>query len=168
MSALGALLAGSGGIALLMSLWLDWFHVAIDTTLFNVSGGVDAWQAFERIDVLLAVIGIVALCAAVATWSGSGELIPRPTVGAAGIVALAAIGYALSARPPGSASLPGFVDSASLQHSGGFWIAAAGAVAILASSFFAGAQRAPRKQPESYLLEPLVWNDSLPGPYSDS
>src|SRR3954451_8453708 len=105
MSALEALLAGPGGVVLLMSLWLDWFHVAIDTTLFNVSGGVDAWEAFDRVDMLLAVVGVVALLAAVATWSGSGDLLPRPTVGAAGIVALAAIGYELSARPTGSGSL---------------------------------------------------------------
>src|SRR5689334_12250802 len=151
MSALGALLAGSGGVVLLLSLWLDWFHVAIDTTLFNISGGVDAWQAFDRVDVLLAVIGVVALCAAVATWSGSGELVPRPTVGVAGLVALAAIGYELSARQTGSASLPRFVASASLDRSGGFWVAAAGAVAILAGSLLGAPRRAPKQKPESYL-----------------
>jgi hypothetical protein len=168
MSALGAVLAGSGGVALLLSLWLDWYHVAIDTTLLNVAGGVNAWQAFERVDVLLALIGVGALCAAVATWSGSGELFPRPALGAGGLIALAAVGYELSARPTGSASLPRFVEHASLSVRGGFYVAAAGAAAILAAPFFTAAAAPKSFQPESYLLEPLVWNDSLPGPYSDS
>lgn len=168
MTALGALLAGSGGVVLLLSLWLDWYHVVIDTTLFNVAGGVNAWQAFDRVDVLLAMVGVLALVAAAAAWSGSGDLIPRPTVGVAGLLALAAIGYELSARPTGSASLPGFVDHASLDRSGGFWIAAAGAIAIVAGSAFGATKRVKKNQPESHLLEPLVWHDSFPGPYSDS
>jgi hypothetical protein len=160
MSALGAVLAGSGGVALLLSLWLDWYHVAIDTTLFNVAGGVNAWQAFERVDVLLALIGVGALLAAVATWSGSGELFPRPVLGAGGLIALAAVGYELSARPTGSASLPTFVEHASLSVEGGFYVATAGAVAILLAPLFAVAPTPKSAQPESFVLEPMAWNDS--------
>ena len=167
MTALGALLAGAGGVLLLASLWLDWYEIVVDTTLFDVSGGINAWQAFERVDIVLVVAALVAIAGAVAAWTGNAELVPRTTIGLAGVLALVAIGYELASRQTGSTSLEGLVQHASLERGQGFWLAIAAAVAMVAGSALGVKRPARRPDPQAHLLEPLVWHERSPGPSSD-
>src|SRR3712207_91155 len=49
---IGPILMGIGALVLLVSLFLDWY------------GGLNAWSAFEVVDVLLAILALLALVAA--------------------------------------------------------------------------------------------------------
>jgi hypothetical protein len=65
----GDMIAGVGGIVLLISLFLPWYGVSVDIAGFSASESGSGWEALGFIDILLfvisvAVIGIVAARAA--------------------------------------------------------------------------------------------------------
>ena len=52
----GELIAGIGGIVLLVSMFMDWYGVKVKTSLGTFGGGLggpDAWQAFSLIDIII-------------------------------------------------------------------------------------------------------------------
>jgi hypothetical protein len=65
----GDIVAGLGGIALIIAMFLDWFGIApvglngVVATGFKATGA-DAWQSLEFIDFCLLLTGIVAVKAA--------------------------------------------------------------------------------------------------------
>jgi hypothetical protein len=88
----GALLAGVGGVLLLVSLFLAWYTLPGYT--------ITAWTAFEVWDLVLAVIA-VAVVLAVATelgwWRGPAHSLSVAALGAAAFVI---VGSQLIDRPP--------------------------------------------------------------------
>lgn len=104
----GVLLIGAGAILLLISLFLEWYRP-----------GVDAWEAFEAWDLVLALLAIGAL---VATASRLGYGPPRPSswlLAPAG-AALLIVVFAILDPPPAVLGIGG--------HPGtGLWLALASA-----------------------------------------
>lgn len=91
---LGDLVAGAGGVALLVSLWLPWY--AVNLPLPSPSGVAlyasslpeqSAWQSFAIIDVLLAAFALLTVALAVVTAVASGP--SRPVAFAVVTAALA-------------------------------------------------------------------------------
>jgi hypothetical protein len=60
--------AGALGVALLVSLFLAWYAAG--------SHGVNAWEAFGALDVLLAIVGLMAIGIAVTTAFGRAQAVP--------------------------------------------------------------------------------------------
>ena len=107
------LLVGVGAIALLVSLFLDWFKP-----------GLTAWTVFELEDLLLAAIGIAALVGVVATVApASGLRPPRPaTQPLLALAALVLVAATLLNHPPAATGRE--LDS-------GAWIALGGSLAMV-------------------------------------
>jgi hypothetical protein len=126
-------IAGLGGILLLVSLFLPWYAIdpglAFDgDTLVLAQGGglavidVTGWQAFTVIDILLALLALLAIFVPVISVTTSG---PAKSIGiaviasATGWLAILLVGIRLL-DPPGTNSA---VD---LRY--GAWLALAGAI----------------------------------------
>jgi len=90
----GALLIGLGAILLFVSLFLEWYQP-----------GVEAWDAFEVWDLVLAVLAIAALVA-VAGRMGYGPPRPASWVIVPAIAALVIVVYAILDPPPATTGLP--------------------------------------------------------------
>lgn len=97
----GERIAGAGGIVLLLALFLPWYgtkHIVTETGFALPARDVtiNAWQSFEAIDVVLAVVALGAIAAAVATVTGRGKGLQPGLLQlalAAGVIAAALIGY---------------------------------------------------------------------------
>jgi hypothetical protein len=124
----GRLLAGLGGVLLIVSLFLDWYGLdwfgdaGVDAGVDASSGdGVTAWNSFELLDIVLAGLALVAIYAAFealvpARW-------PRPPAAvarAAGPIALLLVFVAIVNKPPALL----FVREGGLEI--GIWLALAG------------------------------------------
>lgn len=112
---LGPIIVAVGSLLLLVSLFLDWY-----------GPGITAWDAFELVDLLLAVLAFGAVVLAVATLATGGEGGPDrrfiPWIGAGvGIIVAASI----INPPPAATGRP--IET-------GAWIAFAAAMAILAGA----------------------------------
>jgi hypothetical protein len=94
----GEWLAGAGGVALLASLFLDWY------------GDLTAWQALAVIDVVLAVLALVPLALVVAQATRRSPAVPVAlsvlTV-PAGALAAALVAFRLIDLPSGAVEVHG-------------------------------------------------------------
>jgi hypothetical protein len=110
---IGPVLVALGALVLLVGLFLRWY------------GDLNAWDAFELTDVLLAALAVAALVAALGLLAPEAELLDRrvlPWLAGAAFVVTAA---ELINPPPGAAG----------QHLGlGAWLSFAAAVAMLVGS----------------------------------
>ena len=107
----GEWLAGGGGLALLASLWLDWY------------GGMTAWQALAVIDVLLALLALVPLALVVAQATRRSPAVPvalSVLTPLAGALAAALIAFRLIDLPDGAVAVHG-----------GAWLALAAALVVV-------------------------------------
>jgi hypothetical protein len=117
----GQVLVIVGALALLVSLFLDWYEVG------SFDGeGVSAWTVFEIADLGLAGLGILAIAGAIPTRLGGRE--SRPLVDPGwlpwlGLAALVFIVVTLLNDPPAVRDRPVEI---------GIWIALAGAVLLAA------------------------------------
>jgi hypothetical protein len=57
----GDMVAGVGGIVLLISLFLPWYGVSIDVANVSVSESASGWESLDFIDILLFLISIAAI-----------------------------------------------------------------------------------------------------------
>lgn len=116
------LLAGAGAILLLTSLFLEWYQP-----------GAEAWDVFEVWDLVLAVLGVVAL---VAVLSRVGFGPPRPAAWLLGpaVAVLVIVLYALIDPPPLADALP---DG---DPTTGLWLALAAAVLLCAGALLSVAR----------------------------
>ncbi len=125
----GRLLAGLGALALLVSLFLDWWGPSAAVGDFEGSdGGITAWNVFELIDILLAALALAVLGFAIEGFvrPGSSRL-PAALAAAAGPIALVLIVVSLVNEP----LLLKFSD-AGLEA--GAWLALGGAVVMTIGS----------------------------------
>jgi hypothetical protein len=109
----GPILVALGAALLLVSLFLDWY------------GPRNAWEAFEVVDVLLAVLAVAALAVTLgqlAADSGSGERRRVPAI----VVAVAVLVAAELVDPPPTAG------NEALEQ--GAWLAFAAALAMVAGA----------------------------------
>lgn len=109
----GDVVAAAGGLLVVISLFLDWF------------GAANGWQAFEALDLTLAVLGAAALAAALADMGFATPLVPAwlPWLGA---ILVFIVAVQLIDPPPGSAG-------ADLEAGG--WLALGGAALVAIGGF---------------------------------
>jgi hypothetical protein len=79
----GPLIAAGGGLLLFISLFLDWFE------------GVSAWQIFDVTDVVLALIGLIAL--GIGAMLATGNSANLPSAPSAIVTTAGLIGFSMVA-----------------------------------------------------------------------
>ncbi|HEY8465988.1 MAG TPA: hypothetical protein VIL04_04220 [Solirubrobacterales bacterium] len=102
------ILIGLGAVALLVSLFVDWYG-------FGLDGSVSAWTSFEIVDLLLAGLALAALAATFAPRLFPDASAGRTGTGAA-LIAFVVVVVSLIDPPPA-------VNSAELEF--GAWLALA-------------------------------------------
>lgn len=115
----GRILAALGAIALLVGLFLDWYSLegrALDASL-------SAWTAFEIVDLLLALLALVAIAAALRGFVARPDLpeVPSGLLVPAGFAALLLVTVSIINFPPAASGG---------DPEAGIWISFVGAVAM--------------------------------------
>jgi purine-cytosine permease-like protein len=126
----GEALAAAGGLALLVVMFLGWYR-AQDAT-------VNAWEAFEVTDLLLALVAILGLGAAVATITQRGPALPvglGVVTSALGLVVLLVLLYRILNEP-------GPDDVVEVRP--GAWLGVLAALLVVAGAWRSIADEAPR------------------------
>jgi len=123
----GDMIAGVGGIVLLISLFLPWYGVSIDVANVSVSDSASGWESLDVIDILLFLISVAAI--GVVAFRAAGPL-PDEVPGAVvllglGGLALLLVLYRIIDIPAGD--VPDEVD---LSRKLGVFIALIGSGAI--------------------------------------
>lgn len=123
--------AAAGGLALLASMFLDWFSLSPPGSPRTVA---TAWQVFSAADVLLAVLagGVVFLATlrAVRTTSAAFRYVSGVLMGIAGMVALGVVGIRV-AFPPGAPEFLGVIGvSIEASRLAGAFVGAAAALTM--------------------------------------
>src|SRR5215217_186782 len=112
----GDMIAGVGGVVLLISLFLPWYGVSVDVAGFSASESANGWEALGFIDILLFLCSAAAIAIVAAKASGAlSDDLPAPVIllglGAAAVayggwrtnIESPAGGRASSAAPPPAA-----------------------------------------------------------------
>ena len=77
----GDIIAGVGGIVLLISLFLPWYGVSVDVAGFSASESGSGWEVLGSIDILLFLIAVAAIALVLARAAGALPAdIPAPVV----------------------------------------------------------------------------------------
>ena len=110
----GEIVAAGSGIALLMfMLFFKWFSASNDP---SGTGDRNAWETFTAIDLVLALVAVIAVGIAVARGAGvdlrSLPVKPWLLVAVAGVLACALIVYRLLVTPDLQLQYPGVTESA--------------------------------------------------------
>ena len=96
----GQLIAAAGGVALLVVMFLDWYSVGgVDGVR---SQGATAWQSFGVLDVILALVALLAIALAVFGATQRSPALPVATaviMCAAGMVTLLLVLYRILNQP---------------------------------------------------------------------
>src|SRR3712207_1597677 len=87
----GALVAGAGGVLLLVALFLDWYG--------DERKAVSAWTVFEIIDLLLAGVALLAISTCLSR-AGVDRRLPDVSLVLLGVVALVLVVSQLINHPP--------------------------------------------------------------------
>jgi hypothetical protein len=124
----GDMIAGVGGIVLLISLFLPWYGVSVDVAGFSASESGSGWEALGFIDILLFVISVAAIGIVAARAAGALPAdIPAPVI-LLGLGALAVLLVLFRIIDiPVEGDLPDGVD---LSRKVGIFIALIGAAAM--------------------------------------
>jgi hypothetical protein len=124
----GDIIAGVGGVVLLIALFLPWYGVSVDIPgLGSASESGSGWEVLGFIDILLFLIAVAAIAVVAARAAGA---LPAEVPGALVLLAAGALGvllvlYRIIDIPAGD--VPDEVD---LSRKIGIFIALAGAAAI--------------------------------------
>jgi hypothetical protein len=86
------LIAGVGGIVLLISLWLPWYGVSLDVGGFSASESASGWEVLSLIDIILFLCAIVAIAVVGAKAAGA---LPPDVPGALVLFAAGALAFLL-------------------------------------------------------------------------
>jgi hypothetical protein len=77
----GDIIAGVGGIVLLISLFLPWYGASVDVAGFSASESASGWKALGFIDILLFLISVAAIAIVAARAAGALPAdIPAPVI----------------------------------------------------------------------------------------
>ncbi len=88
----GDIIAGVGGIVLLISLFLPWYGVSVDVAGFTASESASGWEALGFIDILLFLISVAAVAVVAARAAG---MLPAEVPGAVVLLGLGALAVLL-------------------------------------------------------------------------
>ena len=88
----GTLIAGAGGVALFITLFLPWYSVSLEFGGESQSANASGWEALSTIDVLLFLIALLAAGYAAASAAG---VLPANLGGQAPMAVAAAGGLAV-------------------------------------------------------------------------
>jgi hypothetical protein len=88
----GDIIAGVGGIVLLISLFLPWYGVSVDVAGFSASESGNGWQALGFIDILLFLIALVTIAVVAAR---AAARLPAEVPGAVVLLGLGALAVLL-------------------------------------------------------------------------
>lgn len=83
----GEPIAAIGGVVLIVSLFLNWSE--------SFLGSVSAWDAFSGIDIVMLVVGLVALAFGVATIAGVAARLPAGSALIVSGLGIIVVGWAL-------------------------------------------------------------------------
>jgi hypothetical protein len=124
----GDIVAGVGGIVLLISLFLPWYGVSVDIAGFSASESGSGWEALGFIDILLFLISIAAIGIVAARAAGVLPAdVPAPVI-LLGLGALAVLLVLFRIIDiPVEGDIPDEVD---LSRKVGIFIALIGAAAV--------------------------------------
>jgi hypothetical protein len=123
----GDMIAGVGGIVLLISLFLPWYGVSIDVANVSVSDSGTGWETLDFIDIVLFLVSVAAIGVVAARAAGqlpvevSGAVV---LLGLGGLAVLLVL-YRIIDIP--ADDVPAEVD---LSRKIGIFIALAGSAAI--------------------------------------
>jgi hypothetical protein len=106
------MIAGGAGILLILSLFLEWYNVSAKTAFVDASQGVSGWEALGFIDILLFLIGAIAVAIAI---TKALNVLPKQLPASPGLILLGLGGLALllvlfrllSIPDNGAGSIPG-------------------------------------------------------------
>jgi hypothetical protein len=88
----GDIIAGAGGVVLLISLFLPWYGVSIDIANVSVSESATGWESLDFIDILLFLISIAAIGVVAARAAGQ---LPADVPGAVVLLGLGGLAVLL-------------------------------------------------------------------------
>jgi hypothetical protein len=124
----GDIIAGVGGIVLLISLFLPWYGASVDVAGFSASESGSGWEAMGFIDILLFVIALVAIAVVAARATGT---LPADIPAAVVLLGLGALAVLLVLYRiidiPVEGDIPDEVD---LSRKIGVFVALIGAAAV--------------------------------------
>jgi hypothetical protein len=123
----GDIIAGVGGIVLLISLFLPWYGVSVDIAGFKASESGSGWEALGFIDILLFLVSAAAVAIVAARAAGALPAdIPAPVI-LLGLGALAVLLVLFRIIDIPAGDVPNGVD---LSRKVGIFIALIGAAAV--------------------------------------
>jgi hypothetical protein len=124
----GDMIAGVGGVVLLISLFLPWYGVSVDIAGVSASTSGSGWEALGFIDILLFLISVAAIGIVAARAAGSlPDDVPAPVI----LLGLGALAVLLVLYRIIDIPVDGDVpDEVDLSRKIGIFIALIGAAAI--------------------------------------
>jgi hypothetical protein len=123
----GDMVAGAGGVVLLISLFLPWYGVSIDIANVSVSESATGWESLDFIDILLFLISIAAIGVVAARAAGQ---LPADVPGAVVLLGLGGLAVLLVLYRIIDIPVGDVPDEVDLSRKLGVFIALIGAVAI--------------------------------------
>jgi hypothetical protein len=123
----GDIVAGVGGIVLLISLFLPWYGVSVDVAGFSASESGSGWEALGFIDILLFLISVAAIAVVAARAAG---MLPAEIPGAVALLALGALAVLLVIYRIIDIPVEDVPDEVDLSRKVGVFIALIGAAAV--------------------------------------
>ena len=133
------MIAGVGGIVLLISLFLPWYGVSVDVAGFSASESASGWEVLSLIDILLFLCAVVAI--AVVAARAAGALPPEVPAGVV-LLGVGALALLLCLFRIIDIPAPGDVpDEVDLSRKVGVFIALLSSAAIAYAGWRANAER---------------------------
>jgi hypothetical protein len=123
----GDMVAGAGGVVLLISLFLPWYGVSIDIANVSVSESATGWESLDFIDILLFLISIAAIGVVAARAAGQ---LPADVPGAVVLLGLGGLAVLLVLYRIIDIPVGDVPDEVDLSRKLGVFIALIGAAAI--------------------------------------
>ncbi len=157
----GMLLIGLGALALLISLFLDWYSG--HGSEFGAAVAFSGWQSFELVDLVLAALALAALYAVAETLVLAGRIPPLPALVAlaAGPLALLLVVVSLIDEPPLINVVSGF------EPDTGVWMALAAAAVMTIGALLTRVRISlvlTSREQRDRAADPAAETQTMPGP----